>query len=233
MLSIKKIGSRPGVQRALGKSIATYLKLVNATTRYTVEPADIFDTVEARLPVIIAMWHGEHFMIPFINRRGWSAKALISRHRDGEINAVAAEALGIGTIRGSGDHYGRFAAKGGVSAFRLMMEALEQGHTVALTADVPKVARRAGLGIVKLASMTGRPIVPAAIATRNRIGFDTWDKSQLNLPFGRGAIVAGEFVEVPRDADNETLEAYRKKTQDNLNAATARAYAIVDRRDGT
>ena len=42
------------------------------------------------------------------------AKVLISRHRDGEINAVAAERLGIGTIRGSGTHGPDFAKKGGV-----------------------------------------------------------------------------------------------------------------------
>ena len=51
-----------------------------------------------------------------------------------------------------------------------MLGALEEGYNVALTADVPKVARVAGLGIVKLASASGRPIYPIAIATRRRAG---------------------------------------------------------------
>ena len=32
------------------------------------------------------------------------------------------------------------------------------------------------------------------------------------------------------DATDETLERYRREVEDNLNAATARAYAIVDRK---
>ena len=40
-------------------------------------------------------------------------KVLISRHRDGEINAVVVEALGSETIRGSGDHTVRISRKGG------------------------------------------------------------------------------------------------------------------------
>src|SRR5262249_5047027 len=36
--------------------------------------------------------------------------------------------------------------------------------------DVPKVSRVAGLGIIKLASATGRPIFPVALATSRRIG---------------------------------------------------------------
>ncbi|MCB1475284.1 MAG: lysophospholipid acyltransferase family protein [Rhodobiaceae bacterium] len=228
MTSIKRFGAKPGVQRFLGRTIALYLKFVDRTTRYTIEPADIYDRVDRDSPAIIAMWHGEHFMMPFVNRRNYVIKALISRHRDGEINAIAAEAMGIGTVRGSGDHSGRYLEKGGVGAFRAMLDELELGTHIALTADVPKVAKRAGMGIVKLASRSGRPIIPAVIATHRRITFDNWDKSKLNLPFSKGAMVAGEWVHVPADADDETLERCRRQVEDNLNAAMKRAYEIVD-----
>ena len=36
------------------------------------------------------MWHGQHFMSPFFWREQHRVKVLISRHRDGEINAIAA-----------------------------------------------------------------------------------------------------------------------------------------------
>ena len=91
---------------------------------------------------------------------------LISRHRDGEINARAAEKLGIGTIRGSGAHNGEFHRKGGAAAFTEMLEALKEGYNVAMTADVPKVARVAGLGVIKLAQHSGRPIYAVAIASQ-------------------------------------------------------------------
>ena len=93
-------------------------------------------------------------------------KVLVSRHRDGEINAIAAERLGIGIIRGSGTHGRDVHRKGGVRGFRGMLDALAEGYNVALTADVPKVSRIAGRGIVQLAQVSGRPIYPIAIASR-------------------------------------------------------------------
>ena len=123
---------------------------------------------------------------------------LVSRHRDGEINAVAAERLGVGTIRGSGNHGGGFVHKAGVAAFQAMLDSLAAGASIALSADVPKVARVAGLGIIKLAQASGRPIYPSAIATSRRIVLDNWDRTTINLPFGRGAGVAAEPLSVPR-----------------------------------
>src|SRR6478735_5443631 len=93
------VGSRP-VQKAAGVAVAEYLRLVWSTTRFTLEPEDIYEQIAGDLPVIIAMWHGQHFLVPFIRRAEHRAKVLVSRHRDGEINALAAERLGVGAIRG-------------------------------------------------------------------------------------------------------------------------------------
>ena len=155
---------------------------------------------------------------------------LISRHRDGEINARAAERLGIGTIRGSGAHNGEFHRKGGAAAFTEMLDALKEGYNVALTADVPKVSRVAGLGVVKLAQHSGRPIYPVAIATSRRIELDNWDRSAVNLPFGRSPWWRAKAIFVPRDADDAALEAARQQVESELNRVTARAYEIVDRK---
>src|SRR5215467_15653307 len=120
----------------------------SGSTRFTLEPEGIYERFARDAPVIIAMWHGQHFLIPFIRRAEDRAKVLVSRHRDGEINALAAERLGVGAIRGSGHLGGSFVGKGGVSAFKEMLSALEEGYNIALTADIPKVARVAGLGII-------------------------------------------------------------------------------------
>jgi lysophospholipid acyltransferase (LPLAT)-like uncharacterized protein len=97
-----------------------------------------------------------------------------------------------------------------------------------MTADVPKVSRVAGFGIVKLAQMSGRPIYPVAIATRRRFVLDNWDRTTINLPFGRGGGVAGAPIHVPLDADSDTLELARRAVEDSLNAVTARAYELAD-----
>jgi Uncharacterized protein conserved in bacteria len=85
-----------------------------------------------------------------------------------------------------------------------------------MTADVPKVSRVAGFGIVKIAQMSGRPIYPVAIATRRRIVLDNWDRTAINLPFGRGAAVAGGPIYVPQDADAATLELARRAVEEAL-----------------
>lgn len=229
---LKKVTRSPRFQSAAGALGAAYLRLVRKTSSFQVDPPDVYERVEPEMPVIIAMWHGQHLMIPFIKRNYHEARVLISRHRDGEINALAAARLGVPAIRGSGDMKGNFHAKGGASAFREMLDTLNSGVTVALTADVPKVSRRAGLGIIRLAMHSQRPVVPIAIATSRRIELDNWDKTAINLPFGRAAAVMGEWVRVPADADRDAQEAARQAVEASLNAATERSYAIVDRRDG-
>ena len=178
------------------------------------------------------MWHGQHFLTPFIRPTDQPSKVLISRHRDGEINAAAVEALGLGTIRGSGAHGPDFSGKGGLFAFNAAVRALREGHSVAMTADVPKVSRVAGLGIVKLAQMSGRPIYPVAVATRRRIVLDNWDRTAINLPFSRVGIAASGPITVPHDSDNAALEVARKRLEDELNTLTKRAYQLADKTGG-
>lgn len=229
---LKRIVSSSAFQEAAGALGAWYLRLVWSTNRVTHEPAEIHKIVQ--MPAIIAMWHGQHFLVPFVKPRDekYRTKVLISRHRDGEINARAAMRLGVGIIRGSGAHNGEFSRKGGASAFAEMIRALEEGYNVATTADVPKVARVCGLGVVKLAQYSGRPIYAGAVASSRRIELDNWDRTAVNLPFGRVAVAASEPIYVSRDADNAALEAARQRVQNELNRVTARAYEMVDGKRG-
>ena len=222
------------VQRALGFVAAEYLRLVWLTNKFSFDPADVYEMAEPHQPLIFAFWHGQHFLTPFIKtKESHRGKVLISRHRDGEFNAIAAERLGIETIRGSGDHGSAFHRKGGVGAFKEMARALANGCNVASTADVPKRSRVAGLGIIMLARESGRPIVPFAMATSRFIRLNNWDRTTINLPFGRGALVGIEGIFVPPDADAETMEKLRVQLETVLNEATRRAYAQVGRPDGT
>src|SRR5882757_7380905 len=212
MAFLKRFARSRLVQTTVGVVAAEYLRFVWNTSRTVLEPADIYERIVPDLPVIIAMWHGQHFMVPFI-RRGHPAKVLVSRHRDGEINAIAAARLGVGTFQG-------------------MLATLKEGCSVALTADVPKVARVAGIGIVKLAQLSGRPILPVAVATSRRKVLDNWDRTAINLPFSRLAMVAGDPITVPSDPDGATLEASRQALEARLNRVSARALELADGRPG-
>jgi hypothetical protein len=71
-----------------------------------------------------------------------------------------------------------------------MLDALKEGYTVAITADVPKIPRVAGEGIVRLAAVSGRPLIAVALASSRRIELNTWDRAALNLPFSSIALSA-------------------------------------------
>jgi lysophospholipid acyltransferase (LPLAT)-like uncharacterized protein len=228
MLSSRRILRQRWAQKTTALVGAAYLRFVYRTNRPVVPPPQLYAIADADMPIILAMWHGQHLLAPFIQRPTDRTKVLISHHRDGELNALMAEWLGVEVIRGSGDPGGRFDRKGGVGAFFQMLEALEQGYTVALTADVPKIARRASSGLVKLASLSGRPIYPIALATSRRIVLDSWDRTAVNLPFGRLGVALGEPVRVPSEIDEAGLELARSAVETSLNRATVRAYTLAD-----
>jgi len=218
-------------QETLGRMLAGYLRLVQRTNRIVFEPADIYDHVRPELPLIFAMWHGQHIMIPFARPDWMPACSLVSRHGDGGFNAVALRELGIGAIRGSGALGKKIREKGGASAFLAMVRRLSAGDTMVLTADVPKRARVVGPGIISLARASGRPIRAVAVVTSRRIDFNSWDRASIGLPFGRCAIVVGEPIYVARDADETTQEAARLALQASLDDVHARGYALVGSRD--
>ena len=224
----RQIGRQRWAKVTIGVAAAEYLRFVGKTTRFTLEPEDIYARGESDMPIILAFWHGQHLLAPMARQSEHRVAMLVSHHHDGEVNAIAARRFGVATIRGSGNHGGGFVHKSGVAAFQAMLDSLAQGTSIALSADVPKVARVAGLGIIKLAQASGRPIYPSAIATSRRYVLNNWDRTTINLPFGRGAGVAAEPLTVPPNADDQALEAARQLLEDRLNAATQRAYDLVD-----
>ena len=71
--------------------------------------------------------------------------------------------------------------------------------------------------------------MPFAMATSRFVRLNNWDRTTINLPFGRGALVGGDMIMVPPDADAETMEMLRAQLEATLNDATHRAYAQVGR----
>ncbi len=229
---LKSLGRTRGVIEAAGALATGYLRFVQRTNAFVQDPPGFLDAVGVDLPAIVAMWHGQHFMVHYAWPEGARVAALISRHEDGAINAAILRRLGVAAIRGSG---GKGAVKtrmhGGSAALREMARKLADGWTVAMTADVPKVSRRAGPGIVMLARVSGRPIYPIAVVTGRRFDFPSWDRASLGKPFGRGAMVLGDPIRVARTADAVALDVARRAVETGLQEVHARAYAMVGSAD--
>ena len=209
---------------------ASHLQIVRWTNRLVRVPDATFHAPWEHEPAILVVWHGEHFLVPFIGPRNRPINVLSTLHRDGEALTRGGMLLGLKFVRGSGDHGKEFMRKKAVRAFTAMLRLLRNGETVVLTADVPKIARVVGLGPVTLAKHSGRPIVPIGLATSRRVRLSNWDRTCINLPFGRMVMVRGEPIEVARDADDDALEAARRTVEARLTEVDARAYAIADRR---
>lgn len=229
---LRRLGGSDGLLRVLGTCAHAYFRLVRRTGSMTFEPGNPFEAYRDHLPLIGTMWHGHHFILPFVRPDDAPVRVLISRHRDGAINAVMAERFGMETIRGSGGRdRARAIEKGAVGGLLKLKSSLDEGYTVVLTADISQgQPRRASLGVITLARISGRPIVGVGLAASRRVVMDNWDRSVVALPFSRMAAVCTPVIEVPRDADDSVLEEKRRELEDALNAATDRAYEIVDRR---
>lgn len=230
----KRAAQSPRFRRFIGNLAGRYIQFVGATNRLIYEGAFDYATADVTRPLIIAMWHGQHILLPTVRRKDHAMVALISRHRDGDLNAIAAEKLGLETVRGSAARDpGRVVERGGISGFLKLRTALKEGKSVCLTADLSNTtARRAGSGIIHLARASGAPIVPLAMATSRRRTISSWDRTTINLPFGRKAMVVGEPISVPAGADDELVETLRIALEVELNRITERAYALADRTDG-
>lgn len=230
----KRFIRHPAVQSVLGRVAAGYLRLVWRTNRFETAPADAYARLDEQMPVVFGMWHGQHIMVAFAKRPQDRIATIISRSPDGTINTIALTRLGVRVIRASGAR-GRAVrdarAKGGAEGLRAMVKALKGGESVAFSADVPKVSRQADLGIVMLARFSGRPIVPIAVVTSRHLRFNSWDRACLGLPFGRGAIVFGEPIAVPREGEPELFESLRRRVEAEMNRVHDEAYARVGRPD--
>ncbi len=207
--------------------ISAYLKLVYRTNKQLPGFTETIAAQKAYTPYIVTFWHGQHLMGPFARERSVPVIAMFSRSADAELNARVAEKLGLQTVRGSGGRAdSNNSGKGGARALLTLKRALDQGMSTGMIADVAhSPVREAGQGIILLARLSGRPVLPVAYAfSRFKILERSWDQTAVPLPFGRSAVAMGEPVFVPEDADEAMLELKRQELTRELDAATVKAY---------
>lgn len=219
------------VQITIGWLVAAYMTLVKYTTRWDVERADhVQDIIDGGKGFIALTWHSRFMMLTAAWKKNYQLPhVLISRSRDGAIVAHTSRFLGLKTIRGSANKKaakGDLAAKakGGAKAGMDIVSALETDACIVVTPDGPRGPRqRLGDGAIRLARLTGAPLVPCTFAVRNRKQFNSWDKFVLPLPFGKGKIIWGTPVTVPADADDRKIEHIRERIESEMNIFLADA----------
>ena len=230
---VKSLLKSGPVQAMIGTLLGGYMAFVGATTRFErfglehIEP--ILEGGEGLIGVI---WHGRIMLSPAMWPKGAQpAKVLISRSGEGGMIARAAAVNRIGAVRGSSlNMKKREKSKGAIGSFREMMRHIRSGGCMAIMPDGPRGPRmRIGLGPLMIAQKSGAPILPATWSTRWAIRFNSWDRFVLPLPFGRGVIAYGAPVTVPKDADEDQLEALRAELEARAITLTQEADRLCGR----
>lgn len=135
---------------------------------------------------VLVLWHAD--MLPCLRAfAGRGMRVLVSRSRDGELGARAAQALGYRVIRGS-------SSRGGAQALRLLARELRaEGGWIALVADGPRGPR----GVCKpgapwLSRHAGLPVVCASASVPVGVTLGGWARVKLPLPFSRVTVQVSE-----------------------------------------
>ena len=163
-------------------------------------------------PCIYAMWHAHQCCIHGIKDRK-NLNVLISRSVDGEIIARTVEKWGFKTVRGSK------GKKGSVEATMQLIDRLKNNECIAMMVDGPKgPAYEAKIGVVKVAKMSGAPIVPTYWYSEDKsfLKLPSWDSFRYPLGYTRLLNLYGDPIYVDADNTDEQDEEIRLKLQASL-----------------
>jgi lysophospholipid acyltransferase (LPLAT)-like uncharacterized protein len=161
--------------------------------------------------VIYAFWHGR-LLIPLFTHRGRGISILVSQHRDGEIISRVTRILGYDPVRGS-------TTRGGARALRQMIRRARDGRCLAVTPDGPRGPRHVfQSGTVKLAQLTGYPILPVGIGVDRKKELSSWDRFTIPLPFSRCVYVYGNPMPIKETDDPESAAALAAERLESLTA---------------
>jgi lysophospholipid acyltransferase (LPLAT)-like uncharacterized protein len=198
------------------------VKILSWTMRFEVINPEIPRSFwEKETPGIGAFWHGRLLMMPVVYK-GKKLSFLVSPHRDGQIVGKALQRFGFHAILGS-------TTRRGFSAFKRMVKAQKNGSDIAITPDGPRGPRyRVQIGVIELAKLTGRPMVPLTFSASKRKVLKTWDHFLLPYPFSKGVFIWGEPIYVDQNGDSAHLEERRTVLESRLNELTERADHYFD-----
>jgi len=169
---------------------------------------------------IFAFWHNRLMMIPYVYRRLFGMKdivTLISSSRDGEYFVRALKLFRPFVIRGS-------STRGGSAAFKALVRSIREGKDCIITPDGPQGPKYSVQpGIITLARLTGVPIIPVSYWSSRRKILNTWDRFILTLPFGTTTYVFGDPLYCPPRATDSQMADLARNLQGSLLAVSRRS----------
>ncbi|OGH97104.1 MAG: hypothetical protein A2039_01060 [Candidatus Melainabacteria bacterium GWA2_34_9] len=158
---------------------------------------------------IFALWHGWQYGLLGVPSRN-DLHLLISPSLDGEIIARVTEKLGFSTVRGS-------MKRDGSKALRELLKVLKSDKAIAYTVDGPKgPICKVKEGVIKIAQMSQKPIIPLVPTVNWKIEINSWDKYKIPFPFATVKNLYGEPIYVPKKLSDKEVEEYRLNLENEL-----------------
>lgn len=153
-------------------------------------------------PLLFALWHGSCFpILSYWRDRGMCV--VTSRSTDGQALGRILNRLGFQTVSGS-------SSRGGTRALIDLARAVRKGGDAAIAVDGPRGPQQEiKPGIVLLAKLTQRPIIPLVGTLKTYWRFQSWDRFRFPFPFTKAIIMADDAIHVPADASHEVMEQIR------------------------
>lgn len=175
-------------------------------------------------PCIYAMWHANQFLVHGLEDKA-NTSILVSNSIDGEVIARAVEKWGFKVVRGSA------GKKGAVESTMQMLTRLKNGECVGIMVDGPHgPLHKVKNGAVKLAQMSGAPIIPAHWYSPQKtfINLPSWDKMKTPLGDCKILNLYGEPIYVNENATDEELSAAKENIKTQLLNLEAKAPEIYN-----
>jgi lysophospholipid acyltransferase (LPLAT)-like uncharacterized protein len=162
---------------------------------------------------IFAFWHGRMMLLPAINPPR-KMHVLISEHRDGKLISQVIHHFGQDTVVGS-------SSKGGAEAVRNIVRLLKKGDNISITPDGPRGPnQQAEAGIVTIAKLSGKPVLPATFYASKHKCLRSWDRFMVAKPFGRIVFCIGAPIMIEQ-ADEATRIAIETSMNNLVEQADA------------
>lgn len=175
-------------------------------------------------PCIYAMWHANQFLVHGLEDKA-NTSILVSNSIDGEVIARAVEKWGFKVVRGSA------GKKGAVESTMQMLTRLKNRECVGIMVDGPHgPLHKVKNGAVKLAQMSGAPIVPAHWYSPQKtfINLPSWDKMKTPLGDCKILNLYGEPIYVNENATDEELSEAKENIRTQLLNLEAKAPEIYN-----
>lgn len=204
----------------VGHLVWFFITLVCFTLRKKVILEDANGKPMGSFQCIIALWHNRVFVPCYVYRYVIKGKKvqmsmLTSASKDGALLATVAKDYGMRAVRGS-------SRRRGVAGFMDMLRELKDGCSMCITPDGPKgPIYKCHPGVIKLASVSGLPIVPARVSYSSywRIK-KAWDGFVIPKPFSRVVVHLAKPLYVPSELTPEIQQEYCDKLNQILAAGS-------------